>query len=466
MNKCFSLLALAVALPLLPTLDAKPVPSPTPFKPVTVRADSMYNPLKKYAKGNLVTYNGNSYLALGKIAAGITPTSNTNLWSFFMGGLDNANVAIGYQAGETNQSSNAIALGTFAGQSNQDIYAVAVGPWAGQIIQGYNAVALGLYSGQVHQGVNAVAVGPWAGENSQGSYAVATGTGAGQNTQGNSAVAVGYYAGLNNQGIGALALGLYSGQTNQGGYAVAVGPWAGENNQSGYAFAIGTGAGQNTQGNSAVAVGYYAGVNNQGSNAVALGVGAGEVNQGANAVALGANAGQSNQAANSIVINATGLALDTSASGGFYVEPIRQTSDTYATLYYNSTSGEITYQPNISDKRLKRNIQPVTNALGTVMALNPVTYDLKYKLTDTNYPVKDTGFIAQDLRKVLPDLVKEAPGKEKILSVNLNPLIPILTKAVQQQQGEITALKAAGENQQKEINELRGMVKKLSDSKQ
>ena len=336
MNKTLSILPFAVALSLLPTLNARPVPSPTPYKPITVRADSSYDPLKKYAKGNLVTYNGNSYLALGKIPAGVTPTSNTNLWSFFMGGLDDANVAIGLNAGQTNQGYYSVAIGNEAGVINQGTYSVALGPEAGVI--------------------------------------------------------------------------------------------------------------------------------NQGVNAVALGGGAGFYNQASNSVAIGYNAGLSNQPANSIVLNATGAELDGSASG-FFVEPIRQTTDTFATLYYNSTTGEITYQPNISDKRLKRNIQPVTNALGTVMALNPVTYDLKYKLSDTNYPVKDTGFIAQDLRKVLPELVKEGPGKEKILSVNLTPLIPILTKAVQQQQGEIAGLKAAEENQQKEINELKLMVKKLSGEK-
>ena len=218
--------------------------------------------------------------------------------------------------------------------------------------------------------------------------------------------------------------------------------------------AIGMQAGLTNQGSNSVAIGYQAGLYSQSAEAVAIGDNAGNSNQGQSAIAIGQYAGLSNQAANSIVLNASGLELD-AANSGFYVNPIRAAASSTA-LYYNPETGEITCLA--SDRRLKRNIQPVTNALGTLMELNPVTYEMKYKLSDTNYPMRDTGFIAQELRKVLPDLVSEKPGKEKILNVNLTPLIPILTKAVQQQQVEI-------EKQQKEINELKASLRKLMNQK-
>jgi hypothetical protein len=104
-----------------------------------------------------------------------------------------------------------------------------------------------------------------------------------------------------------------------------------------------------------------------------------------------------------------------------------------------------------SDRRLKRNIKPMSNGLSLVMELNPVTYDKKNNLSDTDYPIKESGFIAQELRKVLPELVIEGTDKDHLLTVNYAKLTPILTKAIQQQQ--------------KEIIQLQEMVKKLSKEK-
>lgn len=86
-----------------------------------------------------------------------------------------------------------------------------------------------------------------------------------------------------------------------------------------------------------------------------------------------------------------------------------------------------------SDIRLKRNIKIIDNALTTVAALRPVSYEKKISIDATEYKIKEDGFIAQELRKVLPDLVNEGLDKDKTLSVNYNAIIPILTKAIQEQ---------------------------------
>jgi hypothetical protein len=108
--------------------------------------------------------------------------------------------------------------------------------------------------------------------------------------------------------------------------------------------------------------------------------------------------------------------------------------------------------------RLKRNINPILGAVETVMQLNPVSYDKKISLTSSDYSIKENGFIAQELKKVLPISVNEGKGQDKLLSVNYISIIPVLTKAIQEQQKTI-------EGQQKQIDELKILVEKLLNKK-
>jgi len=82
--------------------------------------------------------------------------------------------------------------------------------------------------------------------------------------------------------------------------------------------------------------------------------------------------------------------------------------------------------------------------------LNPTTYMLKkdeYKMM--NFPTeRQYGFVAQELEKVFPTLVEQGkiPGTSaatsmEYKSVNYIGMIPILTKAIQEQQKEIEDLK-------------------------
>lgn len=117
-----------------------------------------------------------------------------------------------------------------------------------------------------------------------------------------------------------------------------------------------------------------------------------------------------------------------------------------------------------SDKRLKTNIQPVENGLSSIMQMKPVTYDKKASLESKDYNVSEIGFIAQDLKTLFPKaIVNEGQDKDKLLSVNYTELIPVLTKAIQEQQKIIDEEKAKNDKQQKEIDELKAMVKLLMD---
>ena len=108
----------------------------------------------------------------------------------------------------------------------------------------------------------------------------------------------------------------------------------------------------------------------------------------------------------------------------------------------------------VSDIRLKTEIKPLEKSLSQLLLLNPVNYLRKTSLTSTDYYIKENGFIAQELQKIFPDLVIEEKDKDKLLSINYIALIPVLTKAIQEQQSQI-------EDQQKQIDELKKMMQAL-----
>jgi hypothetical protein len=114
-------------------------------------------------------------------------------------------------------------------------------------------------------------------------------------------------------------------------------------------------------------------------------------------------------------------------SGGNNVGTITITSAT--SVSYNTTS----------DERLKENIRPSTKGLNEVLKIQVRDYNFK------SQPGKnETGFIAQQLYTVLPDVVHRGgkdPAKEP-WSVDYGRVTPFLTKAIQEQQAEINALKA------------------------
>jgi hypothetical protein len=98
----------------------------------------------------------------------------------------------------------------------------------------------------------------------------------------------------------------------------------------------------------------------------------------------------------------------------------------------------------ISDQRLKENVQDLDAGLDKIMALQPRKFDWK---EGKGKNIKgDRGWIAQEFEQVFPDMIDtwkdEAPeGEEPYKSVRAD-LIPVLVKAMQEQQAIITALTA------------------------
>ena len=125
---------------------------------------------------------------------------------------------------------------------------------------------------------------------------------------------------------------------------------------------------------------------------------------------------------------------------------------------------------NFSDRRFKKNIQSIDNVLPRLNQLKVRTYQMNTEAyPGLNYDADKTnfGFIAQEIEKIFPELVNNTksvpdPGiklrkGEGIKStsgyymVDYQSLIPILVKAIQEQQVIIDSLK-------KEINDSEKML--------
>lgn len=134
--------------------------------------------------------------------------------------------------------------------------------------------------------------------------------------------------------------------------------------------------------------------------------------------------------------------------------------------YFNGTThvaGNITATQFLtsSDRSLKENIHTFGDAnsgdctLEKVMDMNVVSYNYKRQpeeSKDGDSPMLRRlgedgqklhfGLIAQELQELYPNLVEE--GQDGYLSVNYIELVPVLIKAIQEQQEEIDALKGGG----------------------
>ncbi len=109
-------------------------------------------------------------------------------------------------------------------------------------------------------------------------------------------------------------------------------------------------------------------------------------------------------------------------------------------------SGSVQYTgtiTDVSDRRLKQNIQPLGDELAKIKQVQAVSFEMK-----DNPAVVELGVIAQDLEKIYPELVNTADDDMGTKSVNYVGLIAPMLKAMQEQQKQI-------ENLQAEIEKLK-----------
>lgn len=123
---------------------------------------------------------------------------------------------------------------------------------------------------------------------------------------------------------------------------------------------------------------------------------------------------------------------------------------TYGTgllLYVNGASGGIGAWSNISDGRLKTNVQPITDALQYVTRLQGVRYQWLPKadrslaksaaLPESSPQV---GFIAQDVAKIIPEAVNTPANADEPYSLKPTDIIPFLVESIKAQQAQIKSL--------------------------
>ena len=103
----------------------------------------------------------------------------------------------------------------------------------------------------------------------------------------------------------------------------------------------------------------------------------------------------------------------------------------------------------MSDRRLKTNVEDLDYGLSDIEKLRTVAYNWK---EDPNGQVK-LGLIAQEVLEVIPEVVNVGDDANQTLGVRYSNLIPVLIKAIQEQQKIIVQLMADvnGEKSDKEM---------------
>lgn len=184
---------------------------------------------------------------------------------------------------------------------------------------------------------------------------------------------------------------------------------------------------------------------------------------GGNAVRIGVIGRVSGSGHTGLQYGTYGWILSTEATGPRYAVYGLTTGTGAGVQYAGYFVGDVTVTgtfDNASDEKLKKNIKSLDKAMDRIMALKPVRYEFR----TGEYPQmnlaegQQMGFIAQDVGTIFPELIKdnfhpEVPKKiddngtvkdyypaVDYKGLNYLGLIPVLTKATQEQQEEIEKL--------------------------
>jgi hypothetical protein len=124
---------------------------------------------------------------------------------------------------------------------------------------------------------------------------------------------------------------------------------------------------------------------------------------------------------------------------------------------------------NLSDKRQKENIRDIEDALGIVLKMKGVKYDLKKEFAYNESLIKDAnlisklengrknkiGFLAQDVQKVLPEVVVYDDSTD-IYGIEYSKIVPVLVEAIKELSSEIENLKNTPKEKSTTIGEGNG----------
>lgn len=183
--------------------------------------------------------------------------------------------------------------------------------------------------------------------------------------------------------------------------------------------------------------------NTSGSGNTAIGASAMYSNSGSNNTVIGYNASIA-----SGVSNATALGYNTTVDAS---DKVRIGNTTVTVI-----EGQVSFTA-ASDRRLKENIRPTSYGLSTILALNPVNYILK------SNGLKQVGLIAQEVKEIIPEVVNGKEGdieKGEILGITYANIVPILAKAIQEQQAIINELKQQILSLSTEVSTIKNLISK------
>ena len=138
---------------------------------------------------------------------------------------------------------------------------------------------------------------------------------------------------------------------------------------------------------------------------------------------------------------------------------IGTTSPSYKLHVNGSVAGVGAYN-NLSDVNWKKNIQDITYGLDKILKLKPITFNW---LNEDYGDRINIGFIAQEVEEIIPNMVTTAEDGTKSLAIT--DLIPVLTKAIQEQQAiiesiqtELNVKSSIIESQSTEIEQLKSQI--------
>lgn len=380
------------------------------------------------------TTNGNFNIFIGTTSGFSNTTGNNNVFVGHETG-ENAstssseNVFIGSGAGNDADIDDGVFIGFNAGNVYDQAGGVIVGHEAGDAATSSvgltavgNSAAGALITSDFHTAVGFEALDAL--QTNDGSTVVGYQAG-GAATGAAGFSAFGYQAGLSTTtGDDNSFFGSISGLLNTTGSANSFfGKEAGASNISGSANALfGRESGKNLTGGNNTFLGYRTGLNSVAVDGCVL---------------VGNQAGTNNTVSNVLYIDNTSTASPLIwgdfANDRIVISGNASDNPNDRTFYVNGSAGGDGAWNNDSDRKLKKNIEPINNALSKVMNLQGVEFDWK-----DNRRARSIGFIANDVAKVVPEVVDVG----ETFSMQTSQLTALLVEGMKTQQRQIRLLYA------------------------
>jgi len=112
-------------------------------------------------------------------------------------------------------------------------------------------------------------------------------------------------------------------------------------------------------------------------------------------------------------------------------------ANTLKVQFFGSSGNYYFAGSNLSDRRLKSNIQEINEGLSKLMQLKPSTFTY-----DKNPDILKGGFIAQEVLEVMPEFVTIPEDKTEMMGVDYFGILALAVKSIQEQQKQIEELKS------------------------